>query len=83
MGSIGLRGFEFLELADTFSDRFEIGEHAPQPALGDVIHSTSRGFFFNDVDGLTLGAHEEDRFPGRNGIPDKSIGVEKEFSGLL
>ena len=83
MGSIGLSGFELLELPDTFSNGFEVGEHAPQPTLRDVIHAAPCGFCFHDVDGLTLGAHKEDRFSGRNGIPDKVIGVEKEFGGLL
>ena len=84
MSPVGLGGFKFLELADAFSNRLEIGEHPAQPALRDEIHAASPGFFFHDLDGLTfVGAHEEDRFSRRDGIPYEMTGVKKQINGLM
>ena len=83
MGRIGDDAFEPLQLLDAFANSLEVGQHAPQPPLVDEEHARALRFFVEDVGGLRLRSHEEQRFSRRNGVPYEGIGRFEALNRLL
>ena len=52
--------FQFFEAIEACANGAEIGQRSTEPALRDVMHSASRGFFLDRMAGLALGADEQD-----------------------
>jgi hypothetical protein len=55
-----LHGFEFLHALHPSRDGLEVGQHAAQPALVHIRHSTGIGIRGNRALCLLFGAHKED-----------------------
>ncbi len=75
--------FEFFETIEAGANGAEIGERAAEPALGDVVHATALGFFFDGMPGLALGADEEDIRAAGDGLLDELLGAKKSLEGFL
>ena len=60
-GAVLDRRFHLFQALDRNLDRFEIGQHAAQPALIDVRHAGALRFGGDDVASLALGADHQDR----------------------
>ena len=61
----------------------EIGEHAAEPALVDIILSAAGGLFIDRVLSLLFRPHEEDAPSGRNGVLNKRVSPLEESYGFL
>ena len=72
-----------LQLVDARADGAPVGEHAAQPALGDVGHAAAHGFFLDGFLRLALGADEEHRAAVGDGVADQVIGLFEGFDRLL
>src|SRR5690348_10668391 len=59
-GAVGLGRFQLLQARDRLLDGAEVGQHATQPAGGDVRHAGAGGLFGQRLAGRALGADEQD-----------------------
>src|SRR5579875_3705479 len=75
--------FELLEPLDRGPDGLEVGQHPAQPAVVDIEHAAAFGLFPDDVLGLFLGAHEQQRAAGAGKVAHKVVGAAKHAHGLL
>jgi hypothetical protein len=57
--------------------RPEIGEHAAQPPLADIVHLASAGGALNRFLSLALSAHEDDVLTGRDHLDKKLLGNQQ------
>ena len=68
-----------LQFLDALADGAPVGEHAAQPALGDIGHAAAHGFFLDGFLRLALGANEQDGAALSDGVAHQVVGL---FSDL-
>ena len=73
-------------MIDPFNALFygaEIGEHAAEPALVNIILSAAGGLFIDRVLSLLFRSDEEDALAGSNSVLNKSVSPLEEPYGFL
>src|SRR5690625_1400030 len=52
-------GFHFFEATDGCANRFEVSHHAAKPAVANIGHAATRGFFFDNFARCALGTYKQ------------------------
>ncbi len=74
---------QLLQPADVLLDRLEVGEHAAQPALGDVERPAALRLAPHDLGQLGLGAHEQGGLAGQHRLAGQLLRPLQLPQGLL
>jgi hypothetical protein len=78
----GLDELELLEALQALVDGLEVGEHAAEPALGDVRHADAGRLLGDRLLRLALGADEHDRPAVGDRLLDEVVGAVDVAQGL-
>ncbi len=63
-----MSSLQLLESPDLLSNGLKVREHAPEPALRDVVRAALNSLLLNDRSKLLLGANEQDLFARENDL---------------
>ncbi len=81
--AVAVHRLEFLEPIDRLADGAEVGQHAAEPAVRDVRHPATCGFFGNRLAGGALGADKQYRATLARHAADEIQRILEQRQGLF